>query len=307
MEYGGNSLKIAITGSTGMVGECLVQALGDQGHEIFRVIRARNGNFKESTISWDPEKQFLDVQQMNGMDIVIHLAGENISKRWTKKQKEKIKTSRIQGTKLLASSLAQLKNPPKSLLTASAVGYYGNHPYSHLLDENSERGKGFLADVVQSWEDAALPAKEKGIRVVHMRFGAILDRRSGALKKMLLPFQCGLGGKIGTGRQAFSWIALEEIPTLVQFLIEREDLHGVVNAVSPDPVTNYRFIKTLGSVLKRPTVFPIPALLLKAIYGEMAQELLVEGNRVSSKKLVDSGYTFQYSDLKRTLGHMFNN
>ncbi|WP_037464484.1 TIGR01777 family oxidoreductase [Shimazuella kribbensis] len=300
-------MKIAITGSTGMVGQRLVQSLGDQGHEIFRVIRARNRNFKEATISWDPEKQFLDVQQLDGMDVVIHLAGENISKRWTKNQKERIKKSRILGTKLLSTSLARLKNPPKSLLSASAIGYYGNHPYSDLLDEKSEQGKGFLADVVQNWEEATLPAKEKGIRVVHMRFGVILDRHSGALQKMLFPFRCGLGGKIGTGRQAFSWIALEEIPPLVQFLIEKEDLHGAVNAVSPEPVTNYRFTKTLGSVLKRPTIFPIPVFLLKAIYGEMAEELLVEGNRVSSKKLMDSGYTFQYSDLKRTLEHMFNN
>ncbi|MCH5585676.1 TIGR01777 family oxidoreductase [Shimazuella sp. AN120528] len=300
-------MKIAITGSTGMVGQRLVQTLSDQGHEIFRVIRSRNAHVKEPTISWDPEKQFLDLQQLNGMDVVIHLAGENISKRWTKRQKEKIEQSRVQGTKFLSSSLAQLKNPPKCLLSASAIHYYGNHPYSKLLDENSVQGTGFLSEVVQQWEDATKPAEEKGIRVVHMRFGVILDKNAGALKKMLLPFQLGLGGKIGTGRQAFSWIALDEIPDIIQFLIEKEELKGAVNIVSPEPVTNYRFTKILGSILNRPTVLPIPALLLKAIYGEMAEQLLVDGIRVSSKKLINSGYTFEYSDLKRTLEHMFNN
>jgi uncharacterized protein len=300
-------LKIAITGSNGMVGQRLVQTFSDQKHEIFRVVRSRNENVKEPTISWDPEKRFLDLQLLDGMDVVIHLAGETISKRWTKKQKEKIEKSRVQGTKLLSSSLTKLKNPPKCLLSASAIGFYGNQPYSELLDENSDRGIGFLPDVVQQWEDATRPAEEKGIRVIHMRFGVILDRNAGALKKMLFPFQWGFGGKIGTGRQAFSWISLDEIPEIIQFLIENKNVTGPVNVVSPEPVTNYRFTKILGRVLKRPTILPIPAFLLKAIYGEMADQLLLEGNRVSSKKLVNSGYTFQHSDLKQTLEHMFNN
>lgn len=300
-------MKIAITGSTGMVGQRLVQTLSDQNHEIFRVIRSRNTDIKEPAISWDPEKQFLDLQQIDGMDVVIHLAGENISSRWTKKQKEKIEKSRVQGTKFLASSLAKLKNPPKCFLSASAIGYYGNHPYTQLLDENSDCGTGFLPNVVEQWEDATLAAEERGIRVVHMRFGVVLDRNAGALKKLLLPFQWGLGGKIGTGRQAFSWIALDELPSIVQFLIDNESVKGAVNIVSPEPVTNYRFTKILGKVLKRPTILPIPAFLLKMIYGEMADQLLLDGNRVSSKKLVNSGYTFQYSDLKQTLEHMFNN
>jgi uncharacterized protein len=300
-------LKIAITGSNGMVGQRLVQTFSDQKHEIFRVVRSRNENVKEPTISWDPEKRFLDLQLLDGMDVVIHLAGETISKRWTKKQKEKIEKSRVQGTKLLSSSLTKLKNPPKCFLSASAIGFYGNQPYSELLDENSDRGIGFLPDVVQQWEDATRPAEEKGIRVIHMRFGVILDRNAGALKKMLFPFQWGFGGKIGTGRQAFSWISLDEIPEIIQFLIENKNVTGPVNVVSPEPVTNYRFTKILGRVLKRPTILPIPAFLLKAIYGEMADQLLLEGNRVSSKKLVNSGYTFQHSDLKQTLEHMFNN
>jgi uncharacterized protein (TIGR01777 family) len=300
-------LKIAITGSTGMIGQRLVQSLGDQNHEIFRVIRTRNTDIKEPAIFWDPEKQVLDSQQLDGMDVVIHLAGADISKRWTKKQKEKIENSRIQGTQFLASSLAKLKKPPKCLLSASAIGYYGNRPYTQLLDESSKCGTGFLPNVVEKWEDATFPAIERGIRVVHMRFGVVLDSRAGALKKMLLPFQLGLGGKIGTGRQAFSWIALDEVPSIVQFLITNENIRGPVNIVSPESVTNYRFTKTLGSVLKRPTYLPVPAFLLKTIYGEMADQLLLDGNRVSSKKLTNSGYTFQYSDLKRTLEHMFNN
>jgi uncharacterized protein (TIGR01777 family) len=300
-------LKIAITGSTGMVGQRLVHSLQEQGHHIFRVIRSRNANFKEPTISWDPEKQFIDLQQLDGMDVVIHLAGENISKRWSKKQKEKIEKSRVDGTHLLSTSLARLKNPPRCLLSASAIGYYGNHPGSSSLDENSAQGKGFLPEVVTKWENATQSAEEKGIRVVHMRFGVVLDSHSGALRKMLFPFQLGLGGKIGTGRQVLSWVALDELPSIIQFLIEKEDVVGAVNVVSPEPVTNYRFTKTLGKVLKRPTLLPIPTFLLKLLYGQMADELLIEGSRVSPRKLKHSGYTFQHSDLKRTLEHMFNN
>jgi uncharacterized protein (TIGR01777 family) len=300
-------LKIAITGSTGMVGERLVRSLDGQGHDIYRVVRSRSNHFKEPTISWDPEKQFLDLQQLDGMDVVIHLAGENISKRWSTKQKKKIYNSRVKGTNLLATSLAHLKNPPKCLLTASAIGYYGNHPNSTLLHEQSQRGEGFLPEVVSAWEDAAKPAEIKGIRVVHMRFGMVLDKHAGALKKLLLPFQLGLGGKIGSGRQVMSWVALDELPSIAQFLIENENVHGVVNVVSPDPVTNYRFTKTLGSVLRRPTVFPIPAIACKALFGEMAEDLLLAGSRVSPKVLEENGYTFRFSDLKQTLEHMFNN
>lgn len=298
-------MKIAITGSTGMVGERLVRSLTEQEHEVFRIVRSQKATFHEPTISWDPERMFFDKQQLERMDIIIHLAGEPINKRWTKRQKQKIIASRVKTTELLSQTLTQLKHPPRCLLSASATGYYGDQPFSRLLDESSEQGNGFLPDVVQQWETATTAAIEAGIRVVHLRFGMILDRNAGALPKMVTPFRWGLGGKLASGRQTVSWVALDEVPAIIDFLLAHEDIKGPVNLVSPEPVTNYRFTKILGEVLRRPTVFTFPAWLLKMFFGEMAKELMCTGNRVAAKKLADAGYSFRYIDLQQTLEDLY--
>jgi uncharacterized protein (TIGR01777 family) len=291
-------LKIAITGSTGMVGERLVQSLTEQGNEIYRVVRSQQVTFREPTIAWDPDRMFIDKQQLEGMDVVIHLAGAPIHKRWTKRQKEKIISSRVQTTELLSQTFAQLKHPPRCLLSASAIGYYGNQPFSRLLDETSEQGSGFLADLVQQWEAATTTAVEAGIRVV-------LDRKAGALPQIVTPFRWGLGGKLGTGRQTISWVTLDEVPAIIEFLLAHEEIKGAVNVVSPEPVTNYRFTKILGDVLQRPTIFTFPAWLLKLVFGARAEELMCAGNRVAAKKLLDAGYSFHDKDLRQTLEKIF--
>lgn len=295
--------KVLITGSHGLVGSALIPFLAASGHEMTQLVRYKFGPDPKK-IFWDPPIGKLDVPALEGFDAVIHLGGENIAGgRWTARRKQKIRDSRVLGTSLLCERLAQTSAPPKVLLCASAVGFYGDRG-DEILDENSPSGQGFLAEVCRAWEEAAQPARAKGIRVVNLRLGVVLSPAGGALAKMLLPFRMGLGGKIGTGQQWMSWIALDDLLGSIRHALEQESLAGPVNAVTPEPVTNAELTRTLGKVLGRPTVLPLPAFMARVLLGEMAQELLLASTRVRPGKLEQTGFRFLYPHLDSALRHL---
>ncbi|MCI0423349.1 MAG: TIGR01777 family oxidoreductase, partial [Acidobacteria bacterium] len=241
---------------------------------------------------------------LEGTDAAIHLAGENIAaKRWTPAQKAKIRDSRVSGTRLLAESLARLARQPKVLVCASAIGYYGDRS-DERLNEDSAPGSGFLAETCRDWEAAAKPAIDRGIRVVQLRLGLVLASHGGALAKMLPPFRLGIAGIIGSGQQYMSWIALDDLVAAVSYVLSNEGLRGPVNVVAPDAVTNHEFTKTLGRVLRRPTVFPMPAFAARLAFGEMADGLLLSSTRVEPQRLLASGFRFRFPELKAALEHL---
>lgn len=295
-------MKILISGSTGLVGSMLTSSLREQGHEVAALVRrpARGTN----EVTWDPAGEMLDGSSVEGRDAVIHLAGENIAaRRWTPEQKAKIRDSRVQGTYLVANTVAKLKAPPSTLVCASAVGYYGDRG-DEVLNETSDPGTDFLSDVCRKWEAAAKPAADAGIRVVFLRYGVILSPKGGALAKMLPPFRMGAGGRIGDGRQYMSWISIDDAVRAAQHTLETESLSGPVNTVSPNPVTNAEYTTTLGRVLRRPTIFPMPAFAARLAFGEMADALLLASTRVEPAKLLESGYEFQHAGLEPALRYL---
>jgi uncharacterized protein (TIGR01777 family) len=294
-------MRILITGATGMVGTALLQRLRSTGHESIAVSRQKG---RSDTIYWDPASGEFDLPSMERFDAAVHLAGENIAAgRWTTAQKERIRDSRIRGTRLLSESIAKLQHPPRVLISASAIGYYGDRG-DEILREESSPGTGFLPDVCRQWEAATDAATRRGVRVVHPRFGIILSARSGALAKMLPPFKMGIGGRIGSGRQYMSWITLEDACGVILHAIEAEGLHGAVNAVSPNPVTNQDFTSTLGRVLYRPTIFPLPAFAARILLGEMADALLLASARVEPAKLRATRYAFRFAELEPALRYL---
>lgn len=295
-------MRIAVTGATGLIGSALSSFLEQQEHQVIPVIRNAGGSRQEGTIRWLPDEGVLAAEDWEGLDAVIHLAGENIANhRWTRRQKNKILLSRTQGTRLLSQTLAELRYPPRVLLSASAIGYYGDRKPTESVSESSIQGKGFLAEVTHAWEESTKAAEDAGIRVVHMRFGVILSRYGGALAKMLPLFKWGLGGKIGTGKQMMSWISLLETTRIISFLLEAEDVSGPVNIVAPAPVSNQEFTRILARILHRPAIFPLPAPVARLALGEMAQELLLSGSRIVPEKLKHAGYEFQYTNLELAL------
>jgi uncharacterized protein (TIGR01777 family) len=295
-------MKILIGGSHGLVGTALIKSLETDGHEIFRLVR--HAPTSKTEVEWSPDRYSIALARIEGFDAVVNLAGESIAEgRWTDDKKRRIRESRVKGTKLLGDALANLAVPPKTLVCASAIGYYGNRG-DELLTETSAPGEGFLAKVCTEWEDATALAREKGIRVVNARFGVILDTNGGALKKMLPPFRMGVGGKIGSGKQWMSWIALYDVIGALNFALTNDSLRGPVNFVAPVPVTNADFTKTLGKVLSRPTVLPIPAFAIKLLFGEMGEALLLGGQRVAPERLVTEGYEFSYPQLEQALAHI---
>ncbi|MDZ7289650.1 MAG: TIGR01777 family oxidoreductase [candidate division KSB1 bacterium] len=296
-------MNILVTGSTGMLGTMLIDSARAAGHRITRLVRSPLQS-SEPAVHWNPEAGILNAGDLEGFDAVFHLAGESIAGgRWTRAKKAKILGSRVQGTRLLSETLAQLAKPPKVFVSASAIGYYGNRG-NEILREESASGTGFLPEVCQAWEKAANPARQKGIRVVHPRMGVILSSQGGALAKMLLPFKLGLGGVMGNGRQYWSWVSLEDVIGVFQHMLTTEELDGPVNVVAPNPVTNREFTKVLGRVLSRPTVFPLPAFAIKLVLGEMAQALLLDSARVEPAKLLATGYKFKHADLESALRHL---
>ncbi len=288
--------KFFISGSTGLIGSTLVDFLRHQGNDVKRLVR-KGSPMSKDAVFWDPEKGEVDSAALDGADVVINLAGESImGLHWSQAKKKRIRDSRIQGTKNLCSVLSNLKQPPKVLINGSAIGYYGNRGTEELT-EDSPSGTGFLAEVCQEWEAATQKAEEKGIRVVKLRTGIVLSSKGGALAQMLIPFKLGLGGVVGSGEQYMSWIALQDLVKMIDFAISQESIQGAINAVSPQPVTNAEFTKTLGSVLQRPTFLPLPAALARLIFGEVADEMLLCSTRAIPKKMQQAGFSFQYPDL----------
>lgn len=296
-------MRILVSGSSGLVGSRLLHSLSEAGHDVSRLVRSESpGGGKQ--VRWDPALGNIDAGSIEGIDAAVHLAGENIAaRRWTAAQKARIRDSRVGGTRVLSTALANLKQPPKTLICASAIGFYGDRG-SEELTEQSEAGCSFLSEVCQEWEAAADPARNSGIRVVHLRFGMILSSKGGALKRMLLPFKLCAGGVVGSGEQYMSWIALDDAVGAVEHALAHDDLSGPVNGVAPNPVTNREFTKTLGRVLGRPTILPMPAIAARLALGELAQELLLASARVLPKRLQETGYPFRYAELEAALKHV---
>ena len=292
-------MKILISGSTGLLGTALIRALLAQGHQVTRMLR-RSGAYSEPAVMWNPAEGALDPSACESFDGVFNLAGENIAKRWSAAQKAKIVNSRVQSTTLLSSTLAKLRKPPRVLVSASAVGYYGDRG-GEILREDSGPGTGFLAETSVAWENAAQPAAQAGIRVVHPRFGLVLTTQGGALQKMLLPFKMGVGGVIGSGKQYWSWITLDDVIGGMLHLLLTESLRGGVNLVAPNCVTNREFTKALGRALSRPTIFPVPAFAARLLLGEMADGLLLSSARIEPTQLTASGYKFRHVEIEAAL------
>ena len=293
-------LTVAITGSTGLIGESLTHFLTTGGHRVIRLVRdsRRVGG---NRVFWNPAVGEIDAEPLREADAVVHLAGTSIaSGRWTDARKKSILESRVKGTELISRTLAELRDGPRVLISASAVGYYGDRG-SETLDEGASPGKGFLAGVCRAWEAATRPAERAGIRVVHLRGGVVLTPAGGAIGQMLLPFKMGVGGRIGSGKQYMSWIDHDDHVALIHHALHTESLRGPVNATAPHPVTNATFTDALGRAVGRPTVIPVPALALKAVFGELGTEALLWGQRVLPRKALDSGFHFFYEGVEDSL------
>ena len=296
-------MRVAVSGSVGLIGAEVVSALSAAGSEVVRLVR-RDPAPGERAVRWDPHKGIADPAGLSGLDAVVHLAGENIAAgRWNAARKAAIRESRVEGTRLLCDAIAALPEPPKTLVCASAIGYYGDRG-DELLTEESPAGTGFLPDVCREWEAATAPAAKKGIRVVTLRFGVVLTPKGGALSRMLPPFRMGIGGVLGSGKQYVSWIAIDDLSGIVLHVLSNGDLRGPVNAVAPRPVTNREFTETLGRMLSRPTPFPVPAFALRLAVGEMADALLLASARVVPRRLEETGYRFRFPELSGALRHL---
>jgi len=294
-------VTVLISGASGLIGKDLEPLLQRDGHQVLRLTRSPR---TASDIGWNPENGVLHPDSLEGIDAVIHLAGESIAAgRWNAARKARILASRVQGTTLLANTLSKLKYPPRVFVSASAVGYYGDRGNT-ILYEDSGPGEGFLPEVCQQWEAATRSLWTGGTRVVHTRIGIVLSTKGGALAKMLVPFRLGLGGKLGSGAQYMSWITLTDLCGVLRHALTSTELQGSVNAVAPLPVTNFEFTKALGSTLGRPTVAAVPGFAVRLLLGEMADALLLASTRVSSQKLEASGFHFQHRDIRSALAYV---
>lgn len=293
-------MRIAITGASGFVGSALCEWIEARGDSVIRVTRHRD-RARRGTAYWNPAAFEMDERGFEGLDVVVHLAGENLFRVWTQRRRDAIRRSRVQGTQLLASGLAGLQRPPALLVTASAVGYYGDNPPDQRLDEGSPGDTGFLAGVVRSWEAANEPADVAGIRTVQLRFGIVIGSGGGIVKTVLPAFRLGLGGVAGPGPQAWSWIAHAEIPHIVHHVIETTELRGPVNATTPHPTTSAEFSHTLGRVLNRPVPIHIPEAVIALAPGGMGHDLVIASANVVPARLLATGYEFRHPDLEATL------
>jgi uncharacterized protein len=295
-------MKILISGASGLVGTHLIPTLKAKGHEIFRLVR--KAPLSADEIRWDSEKGFAESERakLENFEAVVHLAGDNVaSENWSDEKKRKIRDSRVTGTRVLVDALKRAQNPPKIFVSASAVGFYGDHRKDEVLTEDSAKGVGFLAEVCDAWETESLKAEQFGARVVMPRIGVVLAKDGGALEKMLTPFKFGVGGRIGSGKQWMSWISLDDLMRIIHFALENETLRGAVNATAPNPVTNEEFTATFGKVLHRPTILPVPEFAIKLMFGEMGETLLLQGTRVLPKRLQEHGFEFNFTNLEEAM------
>ena len=294
-------MKVIITGGTGMIGQELQSLLTTGGHEAIALTRGAAGG--EHQQHWDPSQEEYEPGWFAGCDAVIHLAGENIAgQRWTKSFKEKLWNSRIAVTRKLVAALQKLDDKPQTLISASAIGWYGDRG-GEVLDESAPAGKGFLCDLCKEWEEASHSAKDSGIRVVNPRIGVVLSPKGGALAKMLFPFKMGAGGVLGSGKQYMSWIGLDDVAGAIYHALMTDSIEGPVNCVAPHPVTNREFTRTLGKVLNRPTIFPMPGFAARLAFGEMADELLLASTRVKNGVLDSTNYSYRTPALEECLRH----
>lgn len=294
-------MKILITGASGLIGKALQESFREKGYEMLLASRSEPKN--ASQIRWDADTGFRDedLERLEGLDAVIHLAGESIAGlRWTDEKKKAIRDSRVFGTRSMIETFDKLKQKPKTFIAASAVGFYGDRG-DDVLTESSSAGKTFLAEVAKEWEAESRRAEDLGIRTVLLRSAIVLSKEGGALATMLTPFKLGLGGVIGDGKQWMSWISLDDVVGIVNYALEHENVRGAVNNTSPNPVTNEEFTKTLGTVLYRPTFLPLPEFAVHMVLGEMGDALLLDSTRVVPKRLMDAGYEFKYPELNTAL------
>lgn len=299
------SQTIAVSGASGLVGTALSDCLRADGHKVLALSRS-DSDTKDGSIHWTTESGIVNPDRLGDVDTIVHLAGENIAGgRWTAAMKDRIRSSRVDGTRNLVNSIGAVEKRPSTLICASAIGFYGDRG-SAELDESSAAGSGFLPDTCRDWETEALLARDLGMRVVCLRIAMVLSPKGGALAKMLLPFKLGAGGVVGSGKQYWSWIGLTDLVRIISHCVSDSTLSGPVNAASPNPDTNRVFTKTLGKVLKRPTLIPMPGFLAKIALGQMADDLLLASARVLPKKLEDTGFEFQHPELEDCLRHELN-
>ncbi len=290
---------VAIAGASGFLGQALARYLTSDGYQVRRIGRAssRGVDFR-----WDLAAGQLDPAALDGADAVFNFAGENIAQRWTRDHKQAILASRVRSTEVLAKTMAAVRSPPTVFVSTSAIGIYGSRG-DETLTESATPGTGFLADVVQQWERAALPARDAGVRLVHPRMGLVMHPDGGVLAKLVPVFNVGGGGKIGKGTQWMSWIGLHDAMRALSFLLATDTVHGAVNVTAPTPVTNEQFSHTLGGVLHRPALATVPEFAVKLMFGEMGEETLLSGQRVIPKCLLDLGFRFDYPELAPALRH----
>ena len=297
----GPPLTLAVTGATGLIGAALVKRLRARGHTVRRLVRSAK-QAAGNDVVWNAERGELDPRSLQGVQAIVHLAGEPVAQRWTPETRRAIRESRVRSTELLARTIAGMTVPPTVLLSGSAIGYYGDRG-NELLPESSAPGTGFLAQVTQEWEQATAGAEQAGVRVAHLRTGIVLDAHGGALERLLVPFKLGVGGPIGGGHQWMSWISLEDELRAIEHALRTESLRGPVNLVAPNPVTNATFATTLGKVLNRPALVPVPAFALELLYGEMARATVLAGQHVRPAALAAAGFEFRFPTLEQALKH----
>jgi len=295
-------MKILMSGTSGFIGSWLISKLSGDGHEVTRLVRSRTRVGLER-VFWDPYAGFIEGDRIGGTDAVIHLAGKAVSEKWTEENKKMMRDSRIETTRFLSRTIAAFDPRPKVMVCASAMGYYGDRGDERLTEESGP-GAGFFPDLCRDWEEATEPARKVNIRVVNLRLGMVLGRSGGAIGRMIAPFRLGLGGVIGSGKQYWSWIAIDDVVGAIDHILSAESLEGPVNVVAPGAVTNREFTRALGKVLSRPTWFPIPAFAVRMIFGEMADSILLASARVEPAKLLASGYRFRLPELEGALRHL---
>jgi len=294
-------MRVLITGPTGLIGTALQKRFKEKGWEL--LLATRHEPKTDNEIHWSAEDGFAETERLEGIDAAVHLAGESVNGlRWTDEKKKAIRDSRVLGTRNLVATLGKLKQRPNVLVCASAIGFYGERGDEDVT-ESSSAGTTFLSEVCKEWEGEARRAEDAGIRTVLLRTGIVLSKDGGALGTMLLPFKLGVGGVVGSGKQWMSWISLDDHVRVIEFVIENDNIRGAVNSVSPYPVTNEQFTKTMGDVLYRPTFLPLPEFVVSMALGEMGDELLLTSTKVIPKRLEDAGFKFEYADLKPALEH----